>query len=135
MRLSQLVAGFSITPPGADPEISGVSENSRHIGPGMVFVAVPGTSLDGHAFIADAVERGAGATTVILEVTSHALRLGRVNGLRFDGGLLAAIMPGEHTDFHRSHYDYVRRSACSSPSSTRRRSSRTMPTISPRAGS
>ncbi len=49
----------------------------------------------------------AGATTVILEVTSHALRLGRVNGLRFDGGLLAAIMPGEHTDFHRSYEDYV----------------------------
>ncbi len=32
----------------------------------------------------------AGATTVILEVTSHALRLDRVNSLRFDGGLLAA---------------------------------------------
>ena len=44
---------------------------------------------------------------MILEVTSHALRLGRVNGLRFDGGLLAAIMPGEHTDFHRSYEDYV----------------------------
>ena len=49
----------------------------------------------------------AGASTVILEVTSHALRLGRVNGLRFDGGLLAAVMPGEHTDFHRSYEDYV----------------------------
>ena len=44
LRLSQLVAGFSITPPHADPEISGLSENSRRIGPGMVFVAVPGTS-------------------------------------------------------------------------------------------
>ena len=216
MRLSQLVAGFSIAPPDADPEITGISENSRRIGPGMVFVAVRGTSLDGHAYIGDAVARGAkaivaertgaipegvpvvrvpssrdalallaarffkttssplsligftgtfgktstsdilrqlldaagqrtgvlgslgarykgfydpgeglttpapvelhralrgladaGATTVILEVTSHALRLGRVNGLRFDGGLLAAIMPGEHTDFHRSYEDYV----------------------------
>ena len=216
MRLSELAAGFSISPPGADPEITGLSEDSRRIAPGMVFVAVPGTSLDGHAYIAEAVERGAaaivaertgtipsgvpvvrvpssrdvlallaarffqtarlplsivgftgtfgktstsdvlrqllditgqrtgvlgslggrykafydpgeglttpapvelhralrgladaGATTVILEVTSHALRLGRVNGLRFDGGLLAAIMPGEHTDFHRSYEDYV----------------------------
>ena len=44
---------------------------------------------------------------MILEVTSHALRLERVNSLLFDGGLLAAIMPGEHTDFHRSHEDYV----------------------------
>ena len=216
MRLSQLVAGFSITPPGADPEIAGLSEDSRRIAPGMLFVAVRGTALDGHAYIGDAVARGAaaivaertgaipagvpvvrvpssrdalallaaryfsttstplsligftgtfgktstsdilrrlldaagqrtgvlgslgaryktfhdpgeglttpapvelhralrgladaGATTVVLEVTSHALRLGRVNGLRFDGGLLAAIMPGEHTDFHRSYEDYV----------------------------
>ena len=216
MRLSQLVAGFSITPPGVDPDITGLSDHSRRIEPGMLFVAVPGTSLDGHAYIGDAVARGAaaivaertgaipdgvpvvrvpssrnalallasryfgttsapssligftgtfgktstsdvlrqlldaagqrtgvlgslgaryrsfhdsggglttpapielhralrgladaGATTVILEVTSHALRLGRVNGLRFEGGLLAAIMPGEHTDFHRSYEDYV----------------------------
>jgi UDP-N-acetylmuramoyl-L-alanyl-D-glutamate--2,6-diaminopimelate ligase len=216
MRLSQLVSGFVITPPDADPEIAGLSEDSRRIERGMLFVAVPGTALDGHAYIGDAVARGAaaivaertgaipagvpvirvpssrnalallasryfsttstplsligftgtfgktstsdilrrlldatgqqtgvlgslgarykgfhdpgeglttpapvelhralrgladaGATTVILEVTSHALRLGRVNGLRFDGGLLAAIMPGEHTDFHRSYEDYV----------------------------
>jgi UDP-N-acetylmuramoyl-L-alanyl-D-glutamate--2,6-diaminopimelate ligase len=216
MRLSQLVSGFTVIPPGADPEIVGLSEDSRRIERGMLFVAVPGTALDGHAYIGDAVARGAaaivaertgaipagmpavrvpssrdalallaarhfrttstplsllgftgtfgktstsdilrrlldaagqqtgvlgslgaryksfydpgeglttpapvelhralrgladaGATTVILEVTSHALRLGRVKGLRFDGGLLAAIMPGEHTDFHRSYEDYV----------------------------
>jgi len=216
MRLSALLAGFHITPAHADPDITGITEDSRRVGPGMLFVAVPGTSLDGHAYIADAVTRGAaavvaertgaipqgvpvvrvpssraalavlaarffatthtrlsligftgtfgktstseilralldaggartgvlgslgaqyggfydagselttpapvelhgalrrletaGATTVILEVTSHALRLGRVDGLRFDGGLLAAIMPGEHTDFHRSYEDYV----------------------------
>ena len=216
MRLSQLAAGLSIDPAGADPDITGLSEDSRRIGPGMLFVAVPGTSLDGHAYIGDAVGRGAaaivaestgaipagmpvvrvpssrdalallasryfsttsapvsligftgtfgktstsdilrqlldaagqrtgvlgslgarygsffdpgeglttpapvelhralrgladaGATTVVMEVTSHALRLGRVKGLRFDGGLLAAIAPGEHTDFHRSYEDYV----------------------------
>jgi UDP-N-acetylmuramoyl-L-alanyl-D-glutamate--2,6-diaminopimelate ligase len=49
----------------------------------------------------------AGADTVIMEVTSHALRLGRVHGLRFADGILAAIMPGEHTDFHRTYGDYV----------------------------
>jgi UDP-N-acetylmuramoyl-L-alanyl-D-glutamate--2,6-diaminopimelate ligase len=50
---------------------------------------------------------GAGATTAIVEVTSHALRLDRVHGLEFGGGLLAAVLPGEHTDFHRSYEDYV----------------------------
>ena len=216
MLLSELVRGFSIVPSESDPDITGLSEHSQRIGPGMLFVAVRGTALDGHAYIGDALARGAaaivaertgaiprgtpfvrvpssrdalallaarfyattslpmsligftgtfgktstsdilrqlldasgqrtgvlgslggrykgwvdpgeglttpapvelhralrgladaGATTVVLEVTSHALRLGRVDGLRFDGGLLAAIMPGEHTDFHRSYEDYV----------------------------
>jgi UDP-N-acetylmuramoyl-L-alanyl-D-glutamate--2,6-diaminopimelate ligase len=216
MRLSQLLTGVQVTPPDADPEISSITEHSRRAQPGALFVAVPGTELDGHAYIADAISRGAaavvaertgaipphvpfvrvpssrtalavlaarfygtgtsplsvigftgtfgktstseilrtlldaggartgvigslgarfqtfhdpgeglttpapvelhrglrelriaGATTVILEVTSHALMLGRVDGLRFDGGLLAAIMPGEHTNFHRSYEDYV----------------------------
>jgi UDP-N-acetylmuramoyl-L-alanyl-D-glutamate--2,6-diaminopimelate ligase len=219
MRLSQLADGYSTVPVDADPLVSGVTEDSRRVAPGMVFVAVRGTSLDGHAYIADAVSRGAaaivvertgtvppgvpsvrvassrhalailaarfygttpaelthlsligftgtfgktstsdilrtlldaggahtgvigslgarygslhdsgnglttpgpvelhrsiralqnaGATTVILEVTSHALKLGRAEGLMFSGGLLAAVMPGEHTDFHRSYEDYV----------------------------
>jgi UDP-N-acetylmuramoyl-L-alanyl-D-glutamate--2,6-diaminopimelate ligase len=48
-----------------------------------------------------------GAGTVIVEVTSHALRMDRVRGLTFSGGLVAAILPGEHTDFHRSYDEYV----------------------------
>jgi len=51
--------------------------------------------------------RDAGAETVIIEVTSHALRLGRVIGLELSGGLIAAILPGEHTDFHRSYTEYI----------------------------
>jgi UDP-N-acetylmuramoyl-L-alanyl-D-glutamate--2,6-diaminopimelate ligase len=216
MRLSELLEGFSVTPPDANPAITDITEDSRRTGPGVLFVAVPGTMLDGHAYIADAVSRGAaavvaertgaiplgvpvvrvpssrkalavlaarfygspgeelpvigftgtfgktstseilrsfldaggartavlgslgarfaglmdpgaglttpspvdlhrllralldaGASTAILEVTSHALALGRVSGLSFAGGLLAAIMPGEHTDFHRSYEAYV----------------------------
>ncbi|MEX2271555.1 MAG: Mur ligase family protein [Vicinamibacterales bacterium] len=51
--------------------------------------------------------RDAGATTVVMEVTSHALRQHRVHGLQFSGGLIAAIRPGEHIDFHRNYEDYV----------------------------
>jgi UDP-N-acetylmuramoyl-L-alanyl-D-glutamate--2,6-diaminopimelate ligase len=51
--------------------------------------------------------KDAGATTVVLEVTSHALRQDRVHGLQFGGGLYAAIRPGEHIDFHRGYEDYV----------------------------
>ncbi len=33
--------------------------------------------------------------------------MGRVDGLRFAGGLIAGIMPGEHTDFHSTYDDYL----------------------------
>jgi UDP-N-acetylmuramoyl-L-alanyl-D-glutamate--2,6-diaminopimelate ligase len=214
MRLSELapehfVAGM------ADPDLSGLTEDSRRITANMLFVAVPGTTLDGHSYILDALTRGAaaivaerfvepppvaflqvpsardalasmaarfygeparsleivgftgtfgktstsdilrqllaaggarpgvlgslgaqfgafydpgnglttpapvelhralrglkdaGASAAIMEVTSHALRMGRVDGLCFAGGLIAAIMPGEHTDFHRTYDDYL----------------------------
>jgi UDP-N-acetylmuramoyl-L-alanyl-D-glutamate--2,6-diaminopimelate ligase len=51
--------------------------------------------------------RDAGATTVVMEVTSHALKQDRVHPLRFSGGLIAAIRPGEHIDFHRTYEDYI----------------------------
>jgi UDP-N-acetylmuramoyl-L-alanyl-D-glutamate--2,6-diaminopimelate ligase len=40
-------------------EIAGVTADSRHVVPGDLFAALPGTRADGRAFIADAVERGA----------------------------------------------------------------------------
>ncbi len=215
MLFSQLCDVFR---PGAgepDPEITGITEDSRAIQPGWLFVAVPGTQLDGHRFIAEAVARGAAAVvaerpvngvrvpaaivpssrialaqlsarffgfparelrligftgtfgktttsevlralltasgrgvgvigslgarydtyldpgpglttpspsvlhgmlremvdrnadTVIMEVTSHAMQLDRVDGLSFSDFVLAAIVPGEHTDFHRSYREYV----------------------------
>jgi len=51
--------------------------------------------------------KDAGATTVVMEVTSHALMQDRVHGLTFAGGMLAAIRPGEHIDFHHKFDDYV----------------------------
>ena len=47
---SGALAGFVIT---------NISADSKRIRPGGLFVAVPGTQRDGHAFVADAVERGA----------------------------------------------------------------------------
>ncbi len=42
-----------------DPEILGVTADSRRVGPGHLFVAVPGARTDGKAFVSDAVARGA----------------------------------------------------------------------------
>jgi UDP-N-acetylmuramoyl-L-alanyl-D-glutamate--2,6-diaminopimelate ligase len=217
MRLSALTKGLGLRPGSGDPEITLVTEDSRRVRPGALFVAVKGTAADGHQFVREALDRGAaaviveradaiprsnvahavvpsgrsalallsaryhgapasrlrligftgtfgktttsdilrslldaagrkpsqigsmgvrfddfreageglttpsapqlhqwlaevvrrGARTAILEITSHALRLGRVEGLSLDGGLIAAIRPGEHIDFHHTYEDYV----------------------------
>ena len=43
----------------ADLDIAGVTADSRHVVPGDLFAALPGTRADGRRFIADAVRRGA----------------------------------------------------------------------------
>jgi UDP-N-acetylmuramoyl-L-alanyl-D-glutamate--2,6-diaminopimelate ligase len=40
-------------------EIAGITADSRRVTPGFLFAALPGSRLDGRAFIADAVSRGA----------------------------------------------------------------------------
>ncbi len=47
-----------------DWEVSGCTSDSRRIDPGQVFVAVRGARHDGHAFVAQALERGAAGVIV-----------------------------------------------------------------------
>jgi UDP-N-acetylmuramoyl-L-alanyl-D-glutamate--2,6-diaminopimelate ligase len=56
MKLSALMDGWK----GADdPEITGLTSDSRAVKPGFVFAALPGVKADGRSFIAKAVEQGA----------------------------------------------------------------------------
>ncbi|MFI4917295.1 MAG: UDP-N-acetylmuramoyl-L-alanyl-D-glutamate--2,6-diaminopimelate ligase [Phycisphaerales bacterium JB060] len=60
MRLSDLIQNLPITVHGSeDARILGVTEDSRRVGPGWLFVARPGGSRDGVAYVDHAVERGA----------------------------------------------------------------------------
>ncbi len=63
MHLSQLISALphGAFPPGEDPEITGVTQDSRRVTPGMLFVACTGGTADGHMFIPRAVEAGAAA--------------------------------------------------------------------------
>ncbi|HXH52410.1 MAG TPA: UDP-N-acetylmuramoyl-tripeptide--D-alanyl-D-alanine ligase [Sphingomicrobium sp.] len=45
-------------------EVTGVTFDSREVAPGDLFVAMPGTVHDGHAFVAGAFERGAAGAVV-----------------------------------------------------------------------
>ena len=63
MRLSTLVEGLEhrrVGPPG-DPEVRGVTHDSRRAGAGILFAAFPGRKLDGREFVAEAVLSGAPA--------------------------------------------------------------------------
>lgn len=75
MTLSQVLAGVAVTKifqtmygkmvVTHDVEINSIQYDSRNVGRGDVFVALKGTTTDGHAFIADAVTKG--AKVVVLE--------------------------------------------------------------------
>lgn len=66
MQLRELLtgAGMDGALPDRDVPIRNITPDSREVGPGDLFVALPGRSTDGHRFLADAVARGAAAVVV-----------------------------------------------------------------------
>lgn len=58
MKLSALIEGWTGE---GDPEIAGLTADSRAVKPGYLFAALPGVKADGRAFIAKAIEAGAAA--------------------------------------------------------------------------
>lgn len=63
MKLSEIVREFPYphTLLNGDAEVTGVVSDSRQVRPGCLFVAIPGATTDGHAYIPNALERGAAA--------------------------------------------------------------------------
>ena len=63
MRLSELMGALDAARIGGagDPVVGRVVCDSRQVRPGDVFVAIPGTKIDGHRFAADAARAGAAA--------------------------------------------------------------------------
>jgi UDP-N-acetylmuramoyl-L-alanyl-D-glutamate--2,6-diaminopimelate ligase len=67
VKLSVLLVGLSDTRVIGNPEIdiTEARDDSRSVQPGDLFVAVPGTAMDGRKFLSDAVGRG--ATALLIE--------------------------------------------------------------------
>ena len=69
--LRQQLADLDATgDPAADPDITAVCYDSRKAAPGALFVAIEGMAVDGHRFIADALQRGAAAVVCQKPVTA-----------------------------------------------------------------
>ncbi len=71
MKLSKLLKEVGIsdkTPFDADLEITGITDDSRRVRRGFLFVAVKGLEHDGHAYIEQAIM--AGAVAVVFDVNS-----------------------------------------------------------------
>ncbi len=66
MQLSEALKKLRIAEVRGDlsQEITGVNMDSRLVRSGDLFIAVKGTQADGHAFIGNAIERGATAVLV-----------------------------------------------------------------------
>jgi len=59
MRLSELLSGIHDAGLRTDPDVAGITADSRKVEPGFVFAALAGARADGARFALQAVERGA----------------------------------------------------------------------------
>jgi UDP-N-acetylmuramoyl-L-alanyl-D-glutamate--2,6-diaminopimelate ligase len=65
IKLSRLLEGVEVLEaPPTDPEVIGLSYDSRRLKPGDCFVAIPGTHTDGHRYVETALRDGAVAAVV-----------------------------------------------------------------------
>ncbi len=71
MKLQQLAQGVpeAKLEGEGEVEVTGIAYDSRRVKPGDLFVAVEGLHSDGHAYVSDALARGAVAVAVDREVT------------------------------------------------------------------
>ncbi len=91
MRLSELIRrDFEI-----DPEITGVTADSRQVRPGYLFAALPGAKADGRSFIHAALRAGAAAVLADNDVDVPAAPVVHAADLRRAYALAAAAFWGE----------------------------------------
>lgn len=82
---------------GNDPEIHAVHYRSQSVKPGGLFVAISGHTADGHAYIADAVSRGAAAVIAQQPVQTE-VACARVTDSRKALAKVSAVFYGAPSD-------------------------------------
>ena len=100
MRLSALASGLEHALAGApgDPDVTGLTHDSRAVRPGSLFAAFPGLQSDGRRFVAGAVTRGAVAVLGLPPAPeSLPVPYLAVENPRRAAGLMAALLAGRPT--------------------------------------
>ena len=90
LRLSDLVKRDL----AVDPEIHGITADSRKVQPGFLFAALPGSTVDGRKFIPTALEAGAAAVLAPEDVVDLAVPVIHAGDLRRAYALAAANLWG-----------------------------------------
>jgi len=97
MQLEELVR--RLTPPSVngslDKQVTSICYDSRRADSGSLFVAIRGERVDGHDFIAEAIDRGAVGVVCQKEVASHRVASVVVDDSRAALARLAATFYGE----------------------------------------
>lgn len=92
--LRDILAGIEILESTGDlaVQINGIQFDSRKVKPGDLFVAVKGTHVDGHQFIAKAIEQGADAVVceILPEVIPSGIVVVKIGETQMNFGKLAA---------------------------------------------
>jgi UDP-N-acetylmuramoyl-L-alanyl-D-glutamate--2,6-diaminopimelate ligase len=91
LHLAGLLTGESGVLPRT---IEAITDNSRGVGPGTLFIAVRGAERDGHAFLAVAAERGAVAA-IVDDASRTTLPAFVVSDTRRAAAIAAAVFHGE----------------------------------------
>ena len=80
-QIAAFTAAYVLVAPGdAETPIDGISWDSREITEGCLYVALPGERVDGHSFIASALEAGAGAVLASAQPDEEVLAVARTRG-------------------------------------------------------
>jgi UDP-N-acetylmuramoyl-L-alanyl-D-glutamate--2,6-diaminopimelate ligase len=95
MQLSTLLHGLNALPVNFDCDIKGLSQDSRCVKTGDLFIALQGTQVDGQKYMQDAIAHGASAIlidaeTAVKTIQHHGVPIIAIQNLQFQLGEIAA---------------------------------------------
>jgi UDP-N-acetylmuramoyl-L-alanyl-D-glutamate--2,6-diaminopimelate ligase len=100
MLLRDFLSLHEVEEVGGDPDrkVNGLTYDSRQVGEGLVFFAIPGEKFDGHDFIPEAVARGAAAVVMVRENAPQGATFVRVKDVRRIMGVWSAHFYGRPSE-------------------------------------